>query len=88
MALKMGCRGFSAPLPVQVEVYDNKKIVYWNCPRKFIPQSVFTWYDKYTYHQKFAGAKMESYENQSYKFLQACNVYEARKNEFLNESKK
>jgi len=87
IAESRGCKGQPAPKPVIVEVYEGRKIKYWNCPRKFIPKQILAWFDKYKYHTKFQGATMEKYEDQMYRFIQACNVYEMCLAQFEKEKR-
>lgn len=77
-----GCDGKPAPKRVEIETVGDKTYVYWNCPKKFIPASLYKWFHEYDYHKKFISAPMPSYENISRRFLTAVNVYESAINEY------
>lgn len=71
-----GCRGKPAPRPVmEEELDDGTHVIYWNCPNKFIPESVRTWYSMYKYHQDFQGASMLGVDKQSIRFLKCYETY-------------
>ena len=90
MARVRGCDGSPAPSPVLKEEIGDVLNVFWHCPKKFIPKSVYKWYDIYSYHTRFISAPMPSYENVSAVFVRASNAYESFFSEFtqfLNKRK-
>jgi len=53
---------------------------FFNCPLKFISETVVDWYEEYSYYQDFAGAAPEFFK-QSAKFVDAARIYKAALNE-------
>jgi hypothetical protein len=47
----------------------------WNCPIKFVPNSISQFFLIYNYHKEFQGASMPPFENTSNRFILACKVY-------------
>jgi len=76
MARIRGCDGKPASRPVEIEYWQGEKIVYWNCPAHFIPNSVSEWYSYYKYHKDFSGAKMPDLYELPGKFIEAYHYYE------------
>lgn len=62
--------------------------VYYNCPSKFIPPSIFKWHDIYKYHKEFPGAQMNSYNKQNPRFLQAYFYFDAWYKKFSKEQER
>ena len=77
-----GCDGRPADRPAEWEYWEGVKILYWNCPTHFIPDSISEWYTYYKYHKDFPGAKMPDIQDKSPKFLQAYTYYERCLNEY------
>jgi len=48
---------------------------YWNCPIKFIPNSMATFMSEYSYYKEFSGAVMPSYDDLNPKFKEALRYY-------------
>ena len=57
----------------------------WNCPYKFIPDSIKMFVKIYNYHTKFTGAEMPPYNNVSCRFLIAYHYFESCMNKFCEE---
>lgn len=72
----MGCDGRPASQPVARDVREKDTYVYWHCPAKFIPDSVYKFYDIYKYYKTFQGANPGNYFDQRQIFLDACTVYD------------
>lgn len=56
-----------------------------NCPRLFIPKSIFHWHKIYKYYKDFPGATMDNISTQNGRFLQAYYVYEEHVAEIKTE---
>lgn len=79
MARIRGCDGKPAPSPVEHDEDKEANVIYryWNCPKKFIPVSIYKWYNEYKYHKNFPSAIMPAYENIARRFITAVEVYES-----------
>ena len=62
--------------------------MYWHCPSKFVPRSVYTWHDIYKYHKEFPGAVMKEYADQNPRFLQAYFYYNSWYQKFCKEQER
>jgi len=62
---------------VSIDVSNGVNYVYWNCPKKFIPNAIYAWYEEYMYQKNFPSAPMPAYKDVSNKFLMAYTLYEA-----------
>jgi hypothetical protein len=82
MARQRGCDGKPAPKRVELETIGDKTYVYWNCPKKFIPLSLYRWHAEYEYHKKFSSAPMPAYKDIPRRFISAINVYEDALSEY------
>jgi len=58
-------------------------IYWWNCPKKFIPSSLFNWYRLYKLYKTFPGCINIS--QQKTVFLNAVSIYETYMEEFKSE---
>jgi len=83
-----GCSGKSAPRPVHEETYDNRHIIYWNCPTKFIPVSVSHWFKMYQYQKEFSGADMPGWGNQTAKWLRFYHYYKSELSKLIKEKER
>lgn len=74
-----GCEG-KAKLdrPLAIEIVGEKTFKYWSCPKKFIPLSIWNFYDIYQYYKSFPSASMPEYNNVSKRFWLACKVLESK----------
>lgn len=88
IGFKRGCRGNPAPAPVLEEELQDRIVQYMNCPRLFIPKSIFHWHKIYKYYKDFPGASMHNITSQNSRFLQAYYVYEAHIDEIKSEQAK
>ncbi|MDR2728507.1 MAG: hypothetical protein LBB56_05185 [Chitinispirillales bacterium] len=60
---------------------------FFNCPLKFISETVVDWYEEYSYYQDFAGAA-PAFLKQSAKFIEAARIYKTALNEYMAKSSK
>lgn len=49
---------------------------YWNCPWRFVPKSLESFFTIYRYHKDFPSARMPGIEEVSGRFLQAARFYD------------
>lgn len=68
------------------EIEGGEKIVYMNCPLKFIPRSIVQFMRIYSYQKRFPSAGMPAFEGVSSRFLKAVNYYEGKLAEFKKDS--
>lgn len=59
--------------------------VYWNCPIKFVPDSVWQFLSLHAYHKDFPSAPMPAYREVSSRFFQAYTFYNSKYNQFREE---
>ena len=69
-------------VPTFEEIENGEHNRYWNCPMKFIPESLYKFFMLYNYHKDFPSAQMPSFPNLSNRFLIAYKYYEMKLNEF------
>jgi hypothetical protein len=61
--------------PKQVAVWqDDEDNEFYNCPLRFVPQTVYDWFYEYEYYQLFQGSA-PAFEKQAAKFYDAARVY-------------
>lgn len=77
-----GCDGKPAPRKVAEDEREGKKIVYWHCPKLFIPNDIYNWYQVYNYYKSFQGAALPPFEKVSRRFLLAVQCYESALEEY------
>lgn len=85
MARVRGCDGKPADFPVSREEHEGKLYIWWNCPSKFIPISIYKWWKLYKFYRKFNKISSENYLMQKSIYLEAVNLYE---NELTNYANK
>lgn len=76
------------PDPVLVEEINGIEYRYWNCPIKFIPDSIWQFITLYDYQRSFPSAPMPKRDNVSKRFLLAYLYYESKYNEFSIQAAK
>lgn len=81
----MGCDGKPAPSPVWNEDYNGISFVYWNCPRNFIPASIYQWWEFYWFYSNHPGANPGKFSEQTSVYIEACQTYQVFKNEYLKK---
>jgi hypothetical protein len=69
-------------------VFEEDGVRYWNCPVRFIPESVLTFIDIYDYHKQFTNVIMPSYENTSVRFIRAAKYFESKYSDMVIEVNK
>ena len=73
--------------PTQAAVWvDKEERFYFNCPLKFVPKSIWEWYDQYAYYLKFPGAAPR-YWDQIPRFVEAIFEYENALKEYADMKK-
>ena len=73
------------PNPTFEEMENGMHYKYWQCPRKFIPDSIFKFLLIKNYHESFPSAPMPAFEDVSPRFLIANNYYENKLNEYQKD---
>jgi len=73
----IGCKVPENPVSWSVfsEEYQDNEIQYKNCPLKFIPASIVNFSHVYSYTKKFPHTA-PSYDDQTKRYMTACNYYE------------
>jgi len=71
--------------PTFAEKINGIEYKYWNCPVKFIPDSIYGFLKIYDYYKTFPGAKISSYDNVSARFLKATQYYNVQYSEAMDE---
>lgn len=70
-------------IPCHEEIEDGVYKRYWNCPRRFIPKSVFGFMAIYKYHKDdFPSAPMPALGEISLRFLVAAQYLDAKFSEY------
>ncbi len=72
-------------VPLLEEIENGIHYVYKRCPIKFIPKSIVYFMRLYDYHKNFPGAPMPSYDQASYRFVNAYQYYESKLAQFTKE---
>ena len=62
--------------PTQNAVWAHGENEYFNCPLKFIPETIWQWFEELQYCQKFLGTAL-NYKKQSAKFVDALFYYDS-----------
>jgi len=57
---------------------------YYNCPIRFIPDSVYAWYEEYSYYKSFESAP-GAYHEMTAKWLEAMHVYQSYLSKYTEE---
>jgi len=69
--------------PAPAAVWEGPELgEFFNCPLKFVSETVVDWYEEYSYYQDFAGAAPPFFK-QSAKFIEAVKIYKTAHNEYL-----
>ena len=68
--------------------FEEDGVRYWNCPIRFIPDSVYKFFEIYDYHKQFTSVQMPSYKNTAVRFIRAAKYFESKYNEMLIEVNK
>ena len=69
-------------IPPFEEIENGVHFRYWNCPSKFIPESVENFLMLYKYYKDFPSAPMPGIKDVSIRFFIAYRHYESKLNEF------
>ena len=69
-------------IPPLEEIENGIHYRYWNCPGKFISDSVESFFLIYRYHKDFPSAPMPNVHDVSARFFMAYRYYESKLNEF------
>lgn len=67
------------------EIKDGRILHYINCPVRYIPVSVWQFYDTYNYYREFPSASMPDYRRISPRYWSAYKVFTGKLNEFTAE---
>lgn len=62
---------------VYIEQEGREKTIFWNCPRKFIPDSIYGFKLIYDYYKGHPGAGMPEITDVSYRYLLAERMFES-----------
>lgn len=62
-------------IPTFYDLQNGILYKYWNCPVKFIPDSVFEFLKIRNYYQKYQGAQMPSFDEVDNRFLTMDSFY-------------
>jgi hypothetical protein len=81
----MGCDGRPAPKPVHIDYHEGEEIRYWHCPKHFIPQSIYQWWDIYVNCRK---PSISEYDQRKLIYLEAVNVYETEMMKYKSKGDK
>ncbi|MDR0307632.1 MAG: hypothetical protein LBI42_12460 [Chitinispirillales bacterium] len=74
--------------PAPAAVWEDPELgEFFNCPLKFISETVVDWYEEYSYNQDFSAAA-PAFLKQSAKFAEACRLYKTAFNEYLAKASK
>jgi hypothetical protein len=77
-----GCvKNAQMSIPPFEEIENGIHYRYWNCPSKFVPDSVEGFYMIYRYHKDFPSAVMPPLSLLSARFFLAYRYYESKFNE-------
>jgi len=66
--------------PVETIPFNETLFEYYNCPSKFIPDSLSEFISMYQFGVDFGG--LGSYNEQTSKFIEAAQLYKSRLNHF------
>lgn len=72
--------------PTFEEIEGEKKMRYWMCPMKFIPESIMHFNKIYVYHKNYPSAPMPAYNDVSPRFLMASQYYDGKYAEYVKEA--
>lgn len=61
---------------------------FWNCPIKFIPKSINQLMRIKRFYERFPGAAMPGMDSVSFRFVLACEYYDAKYNELTAQMAK
>lgn len=67
----------------QVAVWEDDEDEFYNCPRKFITESVIDFYDELSVYKEIPGSSPK-FENFSNKFLEGFKYYTQQYNRFYS----
>lgn len=81
MMLQSKCPS-SRIVPTAEEEIDGKKIRYWSCPIKLVPESIIYWYQLFDYEQLFPGCRVPSFQKRKRRYLLCLNYYRSKKMEY------
>ena len=74
--------------PAPAVVWEDPELgEFFNCPLKFISETVVDWYEEYSYNQDF-GAAAPAFLKQSAKFVEAVRLYKTAFGEYLEKAAK
>lgn len=71
--------------PTQMTVWEFDEERFYNCPMKFISDSVAEWYENYSYDKEMGTA--ESYTDQSVRYIDARSYYMGRYSKYSQMKK-
>lgn len=63
-------------VPTFEEIENNTHFRYWNCPMKFMSDSIYKFFLVYNYYKDFPSAAMPSFSDVSARFFTAYKYYE------------
>jgi len=73
-------------IPAPVAVWEDPELgEFFNCPLKFIAETVVDWHEEYAYYQNFAGTA-PPFLKQSAKFVEAVQEYKIALNGYLSKT--
>ena len=60
--------------PTMIDEENGIKTMYWSCPIRFIPNSIFEFVKRYKFHEQHPSAFFPAFENVSPRYLQAERI--------------
>jgi hypothetical protein len=61
--------------PTMVDEDNDYKTIFWSCPIKFVPDSIWEFVKMYSFYQNHPSSPFPKYENISPRYLKAEQIF-------------